>query len=100
MYLISELTEKISMYAHVISISVLGSLHYLYGVEGALGSWGLVCQFSHPAKLLSHLLHQICGVLQVMLGHLENLGILLMGHVDQSEGLIYFCVQFRYIGTV
>ena len=80
------------MCVHIISISVLGSLHYLHRTEDVLGSWGLVCQFCHPAKLLSHLLHQIRGVLQVMLGHLENLGVLLIGQVDQLKGLIYFCV--------
>lgn len=78
------------MYAHVISISVLGSLRYLYGIEDVLSSWGLVCQFSHPAKLLSHPLHQIRGVVQVLLGHLENLGVLLIGYVDEFKGLIHF----------
>lgn len=80
------------MYAHVISLTALESFRYLYGIEDVLSSQGLVCQFSHPAKLLSHLLHQICGVLQVMLGHLENLDVLLIRYVDQFKGFIYFCV--------
>lgn len=88
------------MYAHVISLTALESFRYLYGIEDVLSSQGLVCQFGHPAKLLSHLLHQICGILQVMLGHLENLDVLLIRYVDQFKGFIYFCVEFRYIRTV
>ena len=60
--------------------------------EDVLASWGLAGQLCYPTKLLSHFFHQIRGVLQVMLGHLEYLGILLIGYVDQLKGLIRLCV--------